>query len=465
MKKIRYIIGVAAFALCSVAFAQQSRTYNATQSLYESDVDDYMSVTDFTNVEPENIFAFTNFYSGTPSFGVAKEFGTVYTGLYFSGWFNRPYSTSKTAEVLGTTYTGTIKGSGAGLDEDDINSVLGAGMSDGFQLPDYDSSYPKTVSMAALVGIKDIGIKLNLYFDPHNSYTLNWSDGTESIEYSGKSKSSTEIALSAGTKLDKETFVLTPWGRLSWTGYSEHDELVDKTPTETVTIKNNYGDNNYFEISGGVGMETKKEDLTHTLDLYLRGNFTLYDKQLYSWTSTDPAATSHETTREQFAFGLYMTPSYKLQFDPEERFSIALKAGLPIGYYRYSRGPEFEDNVQQDYEYSAVDFYLSPSVDVAARWFAIPDKLTVNLGLGANFNNLLGYSYHATAHSDAHNAWKFLDGGVSLSASTGVSFDFAKGITLDTSYNIVRAYNSELGTKLSDIWSLSNMSFQLSVKL
>ena len=66
MKKMRFVaIGATMILAGSLAFAQSSMTNTATKGVFKTDVDNYMDVNTWGGVQPEKIFAFTNFYSSS----------------------------------------------------------------------------------------------------------------------------------------------------------------------------------------------------------------------------------------------------------------------------------------------------------------------------------------------------------------------------------------------------------------
>lgn len=75
----------------SLVFAQISMTSYSTQNLFGTDVDDFMNVNEWQNVQPKNIFGFLGYGKtgkGSINLGLAHQFKPFYLGTYFEGQLN-----------------------------------------------------------------------------------------------------------------------------------------------------------------------------------------------------------------------------------------------------------------------------------------------------------------------------------------------------------------------------------------
>ena len=79
----------------TATFAQQSNTSLSTDGLFGTDVDDYMDVNSWANVQPKKAFAFVGVENDAYSLGFAHQFSKFYWGTYFGGDLG-DYSSTKT---------------------------------------------------------------------------------------------------------------------------------------------------------------------------------------------------------------------------------------------------------------------------------------------------------------------------------------------------------------------------------
>jgi len=106
--KVAAIVAVTALILASPAFSQvrelESNTFRATAGLFGTDVDDSMSVTDYSNVEFDKWFGFAGYGGTVPlSIGFATELGPLYLGTWYSG--NIISTTKRRTDSNWTTYS------------------------------------------------------------------------------------------------------------------------------------------------------------------------------------------------------------------------------------------------------------------------------------------------------------------------------------------------------------------------
>ncbi|MBN1649114.1 MAG: hypothetical protein JW874_13845 [Spirochaetales bacterium] len=85
MEKRHLMLLLVICLITGFASAQESNTSQATQELFETEVDWFMSVTDFSEIASKN-FYFIGLNSGYLEGGVAFKLGTIYLGVYYNGY-------------------------------------------------------------------------------------------------------------------------------------------------------------------------------------------------------------------------------------------------------------------------------------------------------------------------------------------------------------------------------------------
>lgn len=110
MKKIAAIFFMAVFCF-TAGFAQQSMTSISTQGQFGNDVDNFMDVNSWQQVNPEKAFLYGGFgESGDSSLelGFAKQFPALYFGTYVSGGLPT-WTIDKSTSNKKTTVTNSLE--------------------------------------------------------------------------------------------------------------------------------------------------------------------------------------------------------------------------------------------------------------------------------------------------------------------------------------------------------------------
>nr|WP_180485125.1 hypothetical protein [Treponema socranskii] len=88
MKLLKKILIGAVFMTAGFAFAQTSMMKISTANLFGNDVDDFMSVNDWQNVQPKNMFGYLGYGQTGKSnieLGLSRMFDPFYMGAWFGG--------------------------------------------------------------------------------------------------------------------------------------------------------------------------------------------------------------------------------------------------------------------------------------------------------------------------------------------------------------------------------------------
>ena len=147
MKRIFFIL-----LLCSISVALMAQYSNTAKStgygVFTNDVDNFMSVNDFTEVEGELYFG--GFDTTNLSLGIAKPLGSMFTGLYYTGNIFS-LGDSSVQDVVDSNKTASLDSNSNIVG---YNNVLSNSISDNKLTSKNDASF--------IIGLGSMGIKLNV---------------------------------------------------------------------------------------------------------------------------------------------------------------------------------------------------------------------------------------------------------------------------------------------------------------
>lgn len=449
MKKL-LVAAVAAIALVGSAFAQisvattaTSNTNTATSGVFGNDTDDFMSVNNWSNVNPKNIFGFLGYGSdGLLNLGVAKKFGSLYFGAYLNGNLGLDFTdtTTKTKNSsTGSSSNSKTKTSSGKTSDFDISLLGGIG--------------------------NNLGIKVFLSYtgDPTtiSSSTTNTTDGS-TTSYSSKSKHQEIIpGIEVGYNLQA--------GKLDLQNYASFfvDVKQDFTETRDITTTTTTNNNVVYVVLGGgsvIGLP-QNDTVSQSVDanVYLTfGNKKASDNTKYSY------------------FGINSTPTYSLTYDKIERLNIGLNFALPIVALFYSDTTTEGTTVTKNSDNS---LSFKPELNLGLQYAAVPGKLTINAGASVASPSLVGTFVKANTKDSSSSdttkttTWKSTDGTGVLTLSTGFTYVLADAVTFDCNYNVLGdllfgTLNSRWATgATTSVWNNVNLilfhslNLQVSVKL
>ncbi|WP_191015919.1 TDE2508 family outer membrane beta-barrel protein [Treponema zioleckii] len=268
MKKLITIAAALALTF-GAASAQESETSISTAGIFGNDVDDFMDVNSWSNVNPENMFGYVGVGTATygrPAYelGFAKNFGGIYWGSFFGGDFGN--------------YTKTSTGN-------------------------TDSSVSATTDSTNwefdnIIGFDNMGFKLSFsYYDNNSSKT----DDDNFTDYS-----SWYVAGQFGINLGN----LTPHVGIS---YRNNSNFVAYTKVNGTENDPRMARLNFF---GGLGIELSGEPVEQKLDL---------DLGVPVYIKGDDAA-------EDGYVGLEFEPYYTVKYKASDALSLGAKLGLPFEF-------------------------------------------------------------------------------------------------------------------------------------
>lgn len=422
-----------------------SFTGSITKGLFSTDVDDYMNVNDFRNVQPEKLFAFfgynyrldddLNRTSGSNNgfnIGFAKQFSPFFMGAYFGGHLDGFKMTSV------------------------FNDAPGANKSDYTYVADAQFTY----TGAVLMGFEKFAVKASLLYDPRNGIGYLHSTSDDEIRSDvWRLYTAVQVGLNH-----------------SW---APHFELgIDSHVARFYQKSAGSADRSFYDVylRGGVTqpLADVSEKYAHEFSYDADTRWRIYP---LVWNENNDMRT------EKFGLAdhlIQLTAAYKATVTPLERVTFKMKVALPfeVGWKfdAYSIKTVTKDDNNTSYE-SPRNYYTDigfvPTFAVGATFAVIPNRFQLNFGTEFKIGEL-GWNIHTVD--------TMKDSGASSSKSstqTDVSFGFdpdnfgtdwglgltvffGRAISLDARYNILQAVNNTI--KVQEIKD-ATFEFLVTVKM
>ena len=464
MKQIKHLLA-AVFAFVSlVSFAQESKTSELTYDLFTTDVDNFMDVLEFSQVKPEKFFAFSEFTSNGLNFGFAKQFGSLYTGLYVDGQLPRFYSGTYVTEAGGKTYTATISGNGPSPSAATVNLGLGAGSSAYFPESILDKGTSEFSTVKMLFGFNRLGVSLAFSTNSSGSYQMTLADGDTFKSYTYKNRTMTGT-LNAGTVISAEKYIWKPKLAVTYSHEASSTESIDFDGTKTqTTFSQSPQFTNLSASLVSVWEFISESALKQSLKLTLTGYNYFYPEVTRLVTDSSDPTLNSETSYKKSRLNLYFTPTYILKTSFGKGFELAGKVTLQSSFDRTFKDTEYLNGAPQANPTDSVLVTITPWIDLAARWRVVPEKLSLNFGSRFLFGNVLRYKYDSVLYTSADDSWTFFYSDFDCTLRTGLTFVLAKGIILDSSMEVFTVDNTGAHSSFDDFWNTS-IKLQLSVKM
>ncbi len=410
MKMIKRIAALTfAITVGTSAFAQQSFKKQATAGLFGTEVDDFMSVTGWSNVKPENLFGFLGYnWSGGSriNLGLARNVKKTYTAFYFGGQldsFTTKAETATTASPSTKTTTTNLTSTGNGIFE-----------------------------IGALIGTGNMGFKVNVFYDPDtiNNTDTN-TDGTKGKNYT-------------------EKFTLTP--TLTW-GLRTN---VKKTPAKfTAGTYLGCKVNKTKSLTGGT--QTKTDSSTYLWNIFgsaeFEGKSTKTTSSAYGagfGTSVEFKGNDSDTvTRGGFTNNIYITPYYSFTAKPTPTLSIKAKPSATLQFDNNIDPTETINKTTSTTTFNNrndfIDVTVRPALSLASVYALKKDKVDFNIGGTFLVPNMRWHNYSnktcnpttgdVTAKSTGVD-YSFVTASGEITLSSGFTAYIAKTVTLDLNWNI-----------------------------
>lgn len=437
----------------SLVFAQISMTSYSTQNLFGTDVDDFMNVNEWQNVQPKNIFGFLGYGKtgkGSINLGLAHQFKPFYLGTYFEGQLNG-WEKKKEANGNITTYipAGTASKSNGKL----------------------------------LFGFGNIGVMTDVSYKPDANKKTEWTEATKTKQIDDLFK--LDFNLIAGINLNSNNKLFKISAKLGL----ESD--VGKKTTKVDSKLTKFEDKSKYNLVINAGFShdfSSKDGITQTVLADL-------DTKWGIWPTKREVNVVGGVTTTDYKYGelkdiLRLTPKYRIAYEPEGKFAFKAEAGLGIGFdfendYNYTRtvvssgGDTKAYNAARTYK---TTLSLQPELK-AAFVYAPVSKFKLNFGLGFNVPSV-NWAFEKTETRDASgnvtntakgNILKFNTNDGKFSADSGFTWLITENVIFDANWNIINNLMDTFSTNLSEgagtnFWNtvnqlvVHNIKFALSVK-
>lgn len=449
MKLIKNILFGAAFIAAGAAFAQQSMTDVSTSGLFGTDVDDFMNVNEYHNVQPENIFAYLGYErtgNGEINIGAAHQFKKLYLGSWFGGTLNN-WSSSTTFDK------------------------------DGKPTIDNKTTTSNKVNGKLLFGINNMGILADVSFQPRagNKYEKNSAAKTEDIHNTFVLNTNLKFGMNIDGKNDK---VYKNWVTL---GLVSDVNKEEKTTDGKVVIPSDKKETSKYTIKLGAGTYfdyLKKDALTYGFGIGLNTGWDINVKR------TQEKITEHG----EFEGRMNFDPNWTVTYEPSSRFAFKTKIGLN-GDIKFNTGKDYTDN-DGTKTYDASRAYktgleFSPSLALGATYQVVPEKFSFNAGMEFKTPKF-GWEFTKTDTRNASSgsvdssafgvAYTFTSSTGKIDTHSGFTWMPTKNVTVDANWNLLSNLFDNFKSKLDEgsttsIWNTANkifvhnFGFLVSVKL
>lgn len=436
----------------SLVFAQTSMTSHSTQELFGTDVDDFMNVNEWQNVQPKNIFGFLGYGKtgrGSINMGLAHQFKAFYLGTYFEGQVNSWISKKETS---GNTETSTST-------QHKSNGKL-------------------------LFGFGNIGVMTDMSYQPKVGNKVTWTEATKTKQTDNLFKLDFNLIAGMNLNLNNKLFKISAKLGL------ESD--IDKKTTKKDSKLTKFTDGSKYDLVINAGLShdlSSKDGLTHTVLADL-------DTRWGIWPTKRDEEVLGGVTTTDYKYGelkdiITLTPKYQIAYEPEGKFAFKAEAALGIGFdfeneYNYTRrvvssgGDTKTYNAARKYK---TTLSLKPALKTAFTYAPV-SKFKLNFGLGFNVpsNN---WVFNKTETRDAgngnvtktdkDNTFTFTTNDGKFTASSGFTWLITENVTFDANWDIVDHLLKTFSTDLTEgdgknFWEtvnklvVHNIKFALSVK-
>lgn len=422
---LRKLVLVCACTLCiGMLSAQVSYTNVSTAGLFSNDVDDYMSVNDWANVNPEKFFGFISYESnGYINTGAAHQFKKIYFGGFFKGAFDAFKTDLSTLD--GKT-SGSVK-------------------TDGATRYNFDTS--------GLFGFGKYGLKTSLSYNPTEVNNTTTNTGTKTVEW--KNKYILTPSVEFGFNQDFKDYVLQPhFG-------AEVVFNVDKhTKKEDGTLKLRDDKSKYkLGLKAGLGIVfPKKGNIEQDMSYDLKTAFTFYPEK------TGLVGTDDQITKGRADNTIRLEPGYRLTYTPSDRLWLKFGAELPLNLNWVDQAEYTEVGGVKTYTANrARDCYfkIEPAIKLATMFDAVPNKFRLNAGVDFALPELTWKFYNVENHGNPTKRGTEFTYKAALAGITwhsGFSWFFGKRVTFDMQWDILQKLFTNSNSKLETSTALNGQN-------
>lgn len=415
MKKIAAIFFMAVFCF-TAGFAQQSMTSRSTQEQFGNDVDNFMDVNSWQQVNPEKAFLYGGFgESGDSSLelGFAKQFPALYFGTYVSGGLPT-WTIDKSTSKKKTTVTNSLK-----------------------------SQF--------LFGFGNMGIKTGIYFYP---YTISHTKDSDAKTENWNNNYTLQANLDFGINLGDSQIYAVNAGLSVW-------NKIDMKKVKTDGKLSAWGNKSEHALFLRGGVETdyaNSDGITKTWGLSLESKIGIF-----------PSKTSYDNTTEKYTyqkgrsdFNIFISPKWALQYETtDSKFGVkfttsaitGIQAKKDYDYDKFDSKKSYNTSRKTDVTYS-----VRPEFNLGLYFIPTSEKndgkVKLNAGVGLTCPSM-EVKTHKTEDRDANtgkvekttkNTTTTLDGSMDGNVSFGLSWFITDAVTFDASCDIFNKFTTSIAT-------------------
>lgn len=410
------LILVCACALCiGMLSAQVSYTNMSTAGLFSNDVDDYMSVNDWANVNPEKFFGFISYETTTGyiNTGAAHQFKKIYFGGFFKGAFD------------------AFKTDMSTLDGKTSGSVT----TDGATRNSFDTS--------GLFGFGKYGLKASMYYLPTKVNNTTTDTGTKTVEWENKYILKPRVEF--GFNQDFKKYILKPHFGLDVNfGVDKHTKEVDGT----LTLRDDKSEYK-LGLDAGLGIVfPKKGNIEQDMSYDLKTAFTFYPEK------TGLVGTDDQITKGRADNTIKLEPGYRLTYTPSDRLWLKFGAELPLSLNWVDQAEYTEVGGVKTYTANREKncyFKIIPAIKLATMFDAVPKKFRLNAGVDFALPELTWKFYNVENHGNPTKRGTEFTYKAALAGITwhsGFSWFFGKRVTFDMQWDILQKLFTNSNSKL-----------------
>lgn len=470
-KKLLATALVLAVCFAAVSAAERidptSMTNESSKGLFGTDVDDYLDVNEWSNVQPTKMFGFLSYgTSGTGEIntGFAAPIGKFYLGAFFGGQLH-----SWKSEV------GTRTGAKAGNGSFSASSTTA-------------NAAPNKASGSVLFGFNNIGILGNITYMPEAGNSTDHHKTLSGLKMTNN-KYTLDVAVKAGFNVaGPKDILFKTSAEVGITSKVNKARVVNKTISPDTYAMSNANEHD-LHINGGVYFDfAHNGPVTQAASLSLNTDWTIYPTHV-------GRAKAAGTTVDTYMYGRWhdaikLEPSWSITYEPEgSKVALKAKVGVPIAFdtkigfnYTKTDGKKAYNTARQ--HTTTIDF--TPELKAGLTYAPIA-KIRFNVGAQVNVPKF-GWTITKTQHRKEDDGKVDPDKGGTV-RSYGYHFDTADGkiqlasgftwfitqnVTFDANWkltdNLLNGFSHQLN-KNDDIWKTINkvlvheVGFMLSVKL
>jgi hypothetical protein len=440
-KLLKYAIAIGAIVLAANVWAQESNSSASTAGRFGTEVDDFISTTDFMNVHTQDtgtqFFGFTRLGHGTANghleLGISvRPKDNLYLGAYYSGWFQGDKSDSTSYDIW-ITQGGEPKEKRAWTAET------------------ARSGYP--LDAAVILGLGNLGFKFGYYDTLAETSTLNTASDGLTHKWTGLVKPSIDVGFNEVIPVLKQARVSLGFNRADEVTLQGDNLNLDAAALQNQTSKiTSNGSSAGAGVSGFSALKSATKGSYVEPELYVRLSlplnirldntldFRFYNnnaseseghdeaikdiKGLAYWTTkfdADDAANNELSAiwNNKFYLKDTLEPSYTLDNGTEANLLWAVKFILPIGIEAGSN--VYSAKIEKAGKaITAKDFYnegkfafgIDPTVKAAVAFKPFGKILNLHAGVNVNILSWTLTTTSTTKKEDGSSA--FYDGEAAL---------------------------------------------------